>query len=172
MTWRHPRSKHWHQLDLIITRRSAMKGVQLTRTFHSADCDTDHSLVCCKFKLQPKKIHHSRQVGKPHIDVSKTLYPDKAEEFTYALSKAFSSEPPYGSAKERWDNIRDTVYSTDTRIFGKKQTKNNELRHTHASNRRASQCPPGIQAFTLPEGTTCIQVYQKQSAEVSTAVRQ
>ncbi|KAG6925951.1 craniofacial development protein 2, partial [Chelydra serpentina] len=38
VSWRHPRSMHWDQLDLIIIRRSALKCVLLTRTFHSADC--------------------------------------------------------------------------------------------------------------------------------------
>ena len=126
VSWRHPRSKHWHQLDLIITRRSALKGVLLTRTFHSADCDTDHSLVCCKMRLQPKKIHRSRPEGKPRIDVSKTAYPDKAEEFTRALSELLDVEPPGSSAKDRWDYIRETVHSTAMRVFGRKQTKNND----------------------------------------------
>ena len=41
--WRHPWSEHWHQLDLIISRRSHIKGVLLTRTYHSADCRSDCS---------------------------------------------------------------------------------------------------------------------------------
>ncbi|XP_066282992.1 uncharacterized protein [Branchiostoma lanceolatum] len=47
VSWRHPRSKHWHQLDLILTRRTSLKNMLLTRAYQSADCDTDHSLVCC-----------------------------------------------------------------------------------------------------------------------------
>ena len=46
VSWRHPRSKHWHQLDFVITRRSLLSHVLITCTSHSADCDTDHSLVC------------------------------------------------------------------------------------------------------------------------------
>ena len=46
VSWRHPRSKHWHQLDLILTRRNCLSSVQITRSYQSADCDTDHSLVC------------------------------------------------------------------------------------------------------------------------------
>ncbi|XP_055876902.1 craniofacial development protein 2-like [Biomphalaria glabrata] len=44
LSWRHPRSKHWHQLDLIMVRQKCLKFVKLTRPYHSADCDTDHSL--------------------------------------------------------------------------------------------------------------------------------
>ncbi|XP_066302904.1 uncharacterized protein [Branchiostoma lanceolatum] len=31
VSWRHPRSKHWHQLDLILTRRTSPKNVLLTQ---------------------------------------------------------------------------------------------------------------------------------------------
>ncbi|KAG6932534.1 craniofacial development protein 2, partial [Chelydra serpentina] len=126
VSWRHPRSMHWHQLDLIIIRRSALKCVLLTRTFHSADCDSDHSLVCSKMKLQPKKIHRSRPEGKPRIDVSKTAHPDKAEKFTHELSEVLNCIPPSGCAKERWDHIRDAVHSTAMKVFGKKRKMNND----------------------------------------------
>ncbi|XP_069181296.1 craniofacial development protein 2-like [Procambarus clarkii] len=48
VSWRHPRSKHWHQLHLVLTGRNNLRNVKLTRSFQSADCDTDHSLVVCK----------------------------------------------------------------------------------------------------------------------------
>ena len=45
VSWRHPRSGHWHQLDLVITRLDSLDNVLYTRSYHSADCDTDHSLI-------------------------------------------------------------------------------------------------------------------------------
>ena len=59
--WRHPRSKHWYQLYLILFRRASIKNVFHTRSYHSADCDTDHSLVCCKVRMQPKKFHCTKK---------------------------------------------------------------------------------------------------------------
>ena len=44
VSWRHPRSTHWHQPDLAVTRRSSLNSIQLTRGYLSADCNTDH---CC-----------------------------------------------------------------------------------------------------------------------------
>ena len=38
-SWRHPRSNHWHQLDLVITRADSINNVCNTRAYHSADCD-------------------------------------------------------------------------------------------------------------------------------------
>ena len=56
VSWRHPRSKHWHQLDLVLVRRSNLNSVKVVRSYHSADCDIDHLLVCCRMKLSPKKF--------------------------------------------------------------------------------------------------------------------
>ena len=44
----HPKSKHWHQLDLIITRRQHVKRVCITRVYHGKYCDNDHYLICTK----------------------------------------------------------------------------------------------------------------------------
>ena len=64
-SWRHHRSKHLHQLDLAVMRRSSLNSVQLTHSYQSADCNTDHSLMCCKAKLQSQRIHHSKRERKP-----------------------------------------------------------------------------------------------------------
>ena len=64
-SWIHPRSKHWHQLDLNLFRRAALKNVLHTCSYHSADCNTDHSLVCCKIRLQPKRFHCTKKQGTP-----------------------------------------------------------------------------------------------------------
>ena len=58
-TWRHPRSKHWHLLDYVLTRKHDTRDVLHTRVMSSADCYTDHRLVRCKvsfaFKSPPKR---------------------------------------------------------------------------------------------------------------------
>ncbi|MBN3323460.1 CFDP2 protein, partial [Atractosteus spatula] len=41
VSWRHPRSGRWHQLDLVITRKTTLSNILNTRSYHSADCDTD-----------------------------------------------------------------------------------------------------------------------------------
>ena len=60
-----PRSKHWHELDLIITKRDSLNCVCNTRGYHSADWDTDHSLIALGEKVRPKKLHHSKQKSQP-----------------------------------------------------------------------------------------------------------
>ena len=66
VSWRHPRSQHFHQLDLVLTN---LGDVKLTRSYQSADCDTDHSLVCCKVNFKAKRVHH---VKKEKADIVST----------------------------------------------------------------------------------------------------
>ena len=68
-TWCHPQSKSWHQLDFAVVKQRHKQEVRNTRTnYHSADCDTDHSLVCFTMSLQPEHFHRQkRQFGKIYI---------------------------------------------------------------------------------------------------------
>ena len=52
----HHRSRQWHQLDLVITKRELLNSVCITQTYHSADCDTDLTLVLSKITLVTKKV--------------------------------------------------------------------------------------------------------------------
>ena len=88
VSWRHPRSKHWHQLDLILFRRAALKNVLHTRSYHSADCITDNSLVCCKTRLQPKRFHCTKKQRNPRIDVSKMSQPNLMSQFAEAFRES------------------------------------------------------------------------------------
>ena len=107
VAWRHPRSKHWHQLDLILFRRAALKNVLHTRSYHSADCNTDHSVVCCKIRLKPKRFHCTKQQGNPRIDVSNMSQPNFMSQFAEAFEREFGAPLPKDSATEKWGILRD-----------------------------------------------------------------
>ena len=100
-SWRHSRSKHWHQLDLILVRLAALKTVLHTRSYHSADCDTDHSLVCCKIRMQPKKFHCTKTKGNLRINVSKMSQPDIMEQFAQTFEKDSGALQPGDSVTDK-----------------------------------------------------------------------
>ena len=129
-SWQHPRSKHWHQLDLILVRRAAIKNVLLTRSYHSADCDTDHSLVCCKIRLTPKRLHRAKKQGNPRIDVSKMSRPDLAKKFAEAFESEYDTNlqdnAPPTSATDKWVKLRDSIHRTALATFGKKTSKSHD----------------------------------------------
>ena len=124
--WKHPRSKHWDQLHLILFRRATLKNVLHTRSYHSADCNTDHSLVCCKIRLQPKRFHRIKKQGKARIDVSKMSQPNLMSQFAEAFEGEFGAPQPKDSATEKWEIIRDTMHRTALATFGKKTSKTHD----------------------------------------------
>ena len=111
VSWKHPRSHRWHQLDLIITRRAALQSFLSTRSYHSADCDTDHAVVCCRVSLQPRKIHRAKPAGRPRINTAKTADPAQKEEFLAVLEQALQ-DPIF---------LAEAVYKASMLVFSKKE---------------------------------------------------
>lgn len=77
-SWRHPRSRHWHQLILVtgIWRKSSLNCVLITHINHNALRNTHHSLVGTKVRLQSKRTQCSKQKGHPRINTAGTKLPD------------------------------------------------------------------------------------------------
>ena len=124
-SWRHPRSKHWHQLDLIITRKESLNNVHNTRAYHSADCDTDHSLIASRVKLRPKKLYHSKKKVQSKINTCMTAFADKNLKFNQQLTDALSNNVSE-KADDCWNFLRDTIYSSAIETYGKKEHKNTD----------------------------------------------
>lgn len=69
-------------------------------------------------------MHYAKPPGKKRIDASETQHPDKAAEFTRSLDNALLADPPpEGDAQLRWNSLRDTIYSTALKTFGKRRGK-------------------------------------------------
>ena len=126
VSWRHPRSSHWHQLDLIITRRKDLNCVKITRTYHSADCDTDHSLVLSKIQLMSRIIHHTKQRTQPRVNANyTTACPELRESYCQELVEALSS-CDHQSASDSWDCLRKTIFDQGLATFGKRGKRNSD----------------------------------------------
>ncbi|KAI8511348.1 hypothetical protein Bbelb_104480 [Branchiostoma belcheri] len=87
VSWCHPRSKHWHQLDLVITRKQHLNNVKVTRSFHSADCDSDHSLVASRVEVTHKRIHRRRPEARPRVNAKVAREPESKEIFSREFSR-------------------------------------------------------------------------------------
>lgn len=91
VSWRHSWSCHWHQLDLVITRRQDLSSVLLTCTYHSTDCNTDNSLVISKVRVKPKKIHYTKIKGLPLINTCCTNNPVEKQKFVNSFKEAIET---------------------------------------------------------------------------------
>ena len=52
-SWMHPRSKRWHLLDYVLTRRADLPDTLCTKTLRGPECSTDHYLVRTQLRLKP-----------------------------------------------------------------------------------------------------------------------
>ena len=122
VSWRHPRSKHWHQLDLVLVRRTNLNSIKVVRSYHSADCDTDHLLVCCKIKMTPKRMFFSKVKGKPRLNTANMQDPELVAQFTNLFEEKYSPLES-DSAERRWEVLKTAMHSCALATFGRKKTK-------------------------------------------------
>ena len=72
-----------------VIRIDRSHSIHITQTYHSADCDTDHSLVLSKITLSPKKLHYAKPKGLPKINTSHTNDAERIKHFTSSFESNF-----------------------------------------------------------------------------------
>ena len=119
VSWRHPCSQHWHQLDLVFTRQDSLNTLHTTRAFHSADCDTDHALIISKVKYQPKRLHHAKPCGNQKINISRTKDIHAEAAFIDCLQRSLPANPG-DAAEESWNSRKKVIFDPAVLSYGKK----------------------------------------------------
>ena len=119
VSWMHPRSRQWHQLDLILTRRTELPIVRNTRSYHSADCNTDHTLIASTVCLKPKKKQHGKPKCAPKINTTSTLLADNLAQFAELMNQPPEGDPP-GDAAKMWEDLSTTIHKNSLQAFGKR----------------------------------------------------
>ena len=120
VTWMHPHSRWWHQLDHMIVRRRQLNKVRqcILRTV------TDHALVRCKLALGARKFHLSHSRPSPSIDCSATKDPVKIKRFqTLFCNHLNSSSPAPKDHEDAWAEFCTAVTDSDVIAFGRPSRK-------------------------------------------------
>ena len=116
-SWMHPRSKHWHLIDYIITRQRDLKDIHDTRAMRGADCNTDHIMIRSRTSLIiKKKMKKSRQPNKK-LNVSKLKNADVLDDLKTSLNEKLRLRTP-GTVEDTWKNFKTTVYETSKEKLG------------------------------------------------------
>ena len=149
-TWMHPRSKQWHQIDFIITRRRDIKDILITRAMRGggADCWSDHILLRCRASFQLARRHRRQpsNIIKTKLDVSKLRNSDTRESFTDAITNSLQVMNTDGDDLEtQWSTFKDTVFDTAKSVLGYSKRKqpdwfdesNHEIKDLLAKKRAA-----------------------------------
>ena len=128
-TWMHPRSKHWHLIDYIITRQRDRMDVHSTRTMRGANCLTDHQLLRSKIafalrskrrkqgatklaKLNTDRLHVNTQRLKLEQDMEKALA-------TWGVQEGMTVD-------QTWASLSKVVYDTARNTLGKPERKHQD----------------------------------------------
>ncbi|XP_063598682.1 uncharacterized protein LOC134775152 [Penaeus indicus] len=120
VTWMHPRSKHWHLLDYIITRQQDLGNILDTRALRGADCWTDHILLRCK---APFTIHKSVKKKpsciKRKLDVSQLKCSNVQKTLQEQLCEQLPALPVDTDTPEHaWRKFREAVFSAAETTLG------------------------------------------------------
>ncbi|CAE1281933.1 unnamed protein product [Acanthosepion pharaonis] len=153
----HPRSRHWHQLDLVLTRHANLRSVLHTRSFHSAYCNTDHSLVGCNVRLRAKKIHCSKTKGLPRINTCCSNDPESSRHFQTTFStQVDTSSFSATDIDSRCHHLLHAIYISALTAFRKKDRQNADWYKAHwdemqpASEARSHFWPTSKTLVSIP----------------------
>ena len=118
-TWCHPRSKHWHTLDYVITRQRDQKFVKSTRAHVGTDCWSDHRLLRSKIKISmAKKPRKTKSTIRKKLNVELLKNPEKAKSFSQNLDDAATKCLISENVEESWKSFKDTIYQTSADLLG------------------------------------------------------
>ena len=119
-SWMHPRSKHWHLIDYIITKQQDSKDVRVTKAMCGAECWTDHRLIISKISLhiQPKRRPQGDKAPK-RLNVNKLKENNTKNCFTNALEEKLESTTlDQENVDTAWASLQKVVYETAMECVG------------------------------------------------------
>ncbi|KAK6994582.1 cytochrome P450 2D20 [Biomphalaria glabrata] len=124
----HPRSRHWHLIDYVITRQSDRKDICVTKSCCGAECGTDHRLIITKLniRIQPKR---RPQKSKPLKRLNTaSLADDKTEKsLADAIENCLKTTLPTESNVDKsWECFKEAIYSTALNILGPMERKHQD----------------------------------------------
>lgn len=131
-SWQHPRSKHVHLLDYIITRRTSLADFLSTRVMRGAECHTDHYMVrsVVQFCIDVPRKSCQPPRRKPKLAVSRLqntdfrrLYQLKCSEKLEQFSGINGSIEHFPSVEGFWTAIKTTLREVAEEVLGVVRTK-------------------------------------------------
>ena len=122
-TWQHPHTKRWHAIDFIVTHQRDRRLCRDCRVVCTADCGSDHRMVCLTLVLPHAYFSRQKSAPKrPRFDVSQLkpspLMSAKEKEHALQLVKAFQASISCSlKATDCQDTIEDTWKSLSNSLL-------------------------------------------------------
>ena len=127
-TCMHPRSKHWHLIDYVITRKRDAGDVRVTKSMCGAECWTDHRLLVSKLtlRIQPQRRPQGKKLIKK-LKVTQLRDKSVSEDLTRELDcKLAELHLGQATIEEDWVVLRDKIHDTAFQLLGPTTRKNQD----------------------------------------------
>ena len=118
-TWMHPRSRHWHMIDFIITR---CRDKHRTRAMGGANCWTDHQMLRSKVAYRIRQKHNRQGTSKPtKLNTAKLSTTSHRESFEQEMDSALAQweEKDISTLDEEWAALQQVMYNIAKTYLGK-----------------------------------------------------
>ena len=147
-TWMHPRSRHWHMIDFIITRCRDKMDIHSTRVMRGANCWTEHQMLRSKVAFRIRQKHNRQGTSTlTKLNIAKLSTTSHRESFEQEMDSALAQwEKENSTPDEEWAALQQVVYNTAKTYLGKPDTKyqdwfdpNDQELHTLMSRRDQAQ---------------------------------
>lgn len=87
-SWMHPKSKHWHLIDYVVTRQRDRADVLITIVMRcSTACWTEHRLIPVEPAIQIAPQHRKQHATKSRLDVGKLTDTDVSHQLQQNLEE-------------------------------------------------------------------------------------
>ena len=117
-TWMHPRSKDWHIIDYVITKRRDRKDFKLTRSFHTTCYLSDHALLRSKTQFRIDHRRMKRSSVPKRINTLPLKSTDQQEKLAKELDAAFETVEISSDIESSWKALREVTHSTSLEVLG------------------------------------------------------
>ena len=128
-TWMHPRSRHWHMIDFIITRCRDKMDIHSTRAMRGANCWTDHQMLRSKVAFRIRQKYNRQGTNTPtKLNTAKLSTISHRESFEQEMDSALAhwEEKENSTPDEEWAALQQVVYNTAKTYLGKPDRKHQD----------------------------------------------
>ena len=139
-TWKHPRSRHSHLLDYVVTRKTSMSEVLSTKAIRGAECSTDHYMVRSQLRLKLVLPRHKKPANAPSkkLNVSKLRNIEQQDRLASSITAALDANVvDSDDVEELWKRLKQTAYNTAEEVLGHLRRKSPDW---FQDNEKAIQC--------------------------------
>lgn len=120
-TWQHPRSKHWHLLDYVITRQRHRQEVHITRAMRGTGQWSDHRLVRSVVELKVRRPRRRQAVRRRRLDLTKLCDEEVCLKLRQSVSDGLQQSEQQTSChdiEDKWTTIKEATFKAASETLG------------------------------------------------------